>query len=611
MTLDSVRLGWAMMVISLFSLCLSSVTEARQPQKNKVATSAPGAKSNQTIQVNTPYCDAYLPYDYNGVNNSITNVLTSGQLPQSFPDDFFKETTTDSIPPNGSLSDPGYPIFADPHGKFMENGSDLSRLVLRLTYWGGDQKPKTIPFCAPPGSDNQNTADIGKEVIVKSPPAPYDPSTEYYLVHVVRWKIVPAKNGEPIGGEYETDSSEWYVFNKSDAQAAHREFPFTFHPVVSGDIRILGRHRVIFLAIHLAPNGQYADFSKNLKISYNLEVSKLVPANVQDLAALLNVIVGPAPKPAGGAEKGLIAPCQPKEFACLYREFLKTFGHRSYDGVYAANELANLQSLPVQITAKMNADLPTTNVGLIAGSFKGIGAHEEKIVWPTAPGTTADAGTSNQEKSSATNQNPSTSDNKSSGKKKTPSPTPPSTSSCSNVVKPGTCSESFAVRDEGLYWWDVSIGVPFIGIKQLQYDMSSSGQITPRTVSKGSAYGFVVLAPWKEDIVDPPSLGIPHILIGLPLSGKVFDSPFVGFGETFNLSKLPSIGKPMSKVIPIGIRFYAGLVENKEFGPPPASGTSPPPSHWVGKLQYGIEFSVRDIADKLKSKSTTTSKNSK
>lgn len=607
MTSYSMRSGWATLVIVSFGLFLNNATEARQPQKSKVATPAPSDKPTQTVVVNTPYCDAYLPYKYNGVNNSVTNVLTNGKPPDSFPKDFFNETTTDSISANGTLSDPGYPMLADPHGKFMENGSDLTRLLIRLTYWGSDQEPKAIPFCAPPASDDQNTTSSAGPTIVSSPAAQYDPSTEYYLVNIVRWKIAPAKNSETIAGVYEIDSSEWYVFNKSDAQAAHREFPFTFHPIVSGDIRILGSHDVVFLAIHLAPNGQYADFSKNLKISYKVEVSKLVPANVQDLAALAGVIVGPAPKTGTGAEEGVAAACQPKQYECLYKEFLKKFGHRSYDGLYAATELNNLKSLPVQITANMNADLPKSNVNLMAGDPKGIGPHVEKIVWPTAPGAIADAAVSNQDSSPATSQDKSASDKKSSAKKKTP----PSTSSCSTVGNPGTCSESFAVRNEGLYWWDVSIGIPFVGIKQLQYDMSSSGQITPRTVSKGSAYGFVVLAPWKEDIVDPPSLGIPHILIGLPLSGKVFDSPFVGFGETFNLSKLPSIGKPIAKVIPIGIRFYAGLVENKEYGPPPASGTAQPPSRWVGKLQYGIEFSVRDIADKLKSKSNTASKNSK
>jgi hypothetical protein len=96
-------------------------------------------------------------------------------------------------------------------------------------------------------------------------------------------------------------------------------------------------------------------------------------------------------------------------------------------------------------------------------------------------------------------------------------------------------------------------------------------------------------------------LGIPHILIGVPLQGKVLDSPFVGLGETFNLSKFPGIGPGVAKVFPFGIRFYAGLVENKQFVPVPTGGTGQPTSRWAGNLQYGIEFSVRDVASKLTS----------
>src|SRR5579872_3523466 len=102
-------------------------------------------------------------------------------------------------------------------------------------------------------------------------------------------------------------------------------------------------------------------------------------------------------------------------------------------------------------------------------------------------------------------------------------------------------------------------------------------------------------------IVSPPSLGIPHFLVGLPFTGAVLNHPFVGAGETFNLAKFPKVGPKLAKVMPLGLRFYAGLVESKEYGPKPPMGNVPPSSRWVGKLQYGIEFSIRDIAAKLAS----------
>jgi hypothetical protein len=141
----------------------------------------------------------------------------------------------------------------------------------------------------------------------------------------------------------------------------------------------------------------------------------------------------------------------------------------------------------------------------------------------------------------------------------------------------------------------------------------SNGEVTPKTVSKGSAYGFLDIMPWKEDIISPPSLGIPHIMVGLPLSGKVLNSPFFGAGEAFNLAKLPKAGTALSKVIPFSIRVYGGVALNKQFGPVTSPSVSPP-SHWSREPQYGIEFSVREIASKLTAKAsakgtaTTTSK---
>jgi hypothetical protein len=558
------------------------------------------------IEVNSPYCDAYLPYTFH--DNSIEQRFPDTALAGTIPSDSYisaflnlKEgkSTAEAIPRKGSkkgvIDDPGYPIFPDPQRKLFADGSDLTRLITRLTAVN-KAKPteRPVPFCKPIDKANQVQAASA-----------YDPSTQYYLVHVVRWKVAVnkgvGKTGTTVGGLYETATSDWYVFNKSDSKAAHREFPFRFHPLVSGDKRIFGSNKVVFIAIHLAPQGYYQELSQNLHISYKLKVSKLTPANIQDASALFKVITGAAP-----AAAGLRANCPDADKFCLYQDFLKRwFGRREYDGLYAAASVENLQSLPVQITSTMNVDLPQIDSTV----HNEIGPHTEselgKIFWEILGANTA------------TSTSPAANSSSSTTAATPPADPPPAkdqttTPGCSTVGNTGACSESFAVQNEGLYWWDVSIGIPFKGIKQLQFSSTASGQVTPRTISKGSAYGFLVLAPWKEDVVSPPSLGIPHVLIGLPLSGKVFDSPFVGLGETFNISKLPSIGPKISKIVPFGIRFYAGLVENKEFGPAPASGTAGPPSRWVGKLQYGIEFSVKDIANKLTSNtSKSNSKSSK
>lgn len=528
------------------------------------ATPAKGNSSNQPIDVNRKYCDAYLPYSFSG--KDIQPVITSsmvGTISDPVLNGFLglNESTTDPIGVDGSFKDPGYPVFGDPQQKLASDGSDLVRLLKRLT--GIDTvtgKMQTESLCP----------------VDAQPPLPTQKQSyyDYVLVHIVHWKRA--------SGAYQTESSDWYLFNKSDAKAAHRQFPFMFHPIVDGNLRIFGSNKVFFLAIHLAPTidapagspagapatSDYDNFAANVKISYQLSVTDLVPANIQDLKAIIGVALGQGA--AGGTTANAAAIVSPKEVAD-YKAFLATLGKRPYDGTYTAAKLSNLSSLPVQITATMNANLP--KVGVVAGNAS---AHyESSDFW-------------NDIRPKKAGSKPPTGSNSDGA-------------GCSTVGNTGTCPESVKVQNEGLYWWDFSAGIPFTSYKQLNYDFSSTGQITTQTVSKYTAYGFVVLAPWREDVVSPPSLGIPHILIGLPFTGSVFNHPFVGAGETFNVSKLPKIGPSLSKIVPLGIRFYAGLVENKEYGPKPTTGNAQPPSKWVGKLQYGLEFSIRDIANKLSS----------
>ena len=98
-------------------------------------------------------------------------------------------------------------------------------------------------------------------------------------------------------------------------------------------------------------------------------------------------------------------------------------------------------------------------------------------------------------------------------------------------------------------------------------------------------------------------LGNSAFVAGLPFTGKVLNSPFVGLGETINVSKLFG-GKGVSSSIP-SIRFYAGLSSNKTFGASPSPGIAGT-ERWVHKLQYGIEFSIRDVASKLSGSGKTS-----
>ena len=593
--------GCALAILGM-SLCGHAASK-KQVVSKKQATPAQGNSSDQPVPVSTPFCDAYLPYEFEASGGQVVQQFPAPALKypvnaqalqdflsradaNTFIDAFVQKkwSTLDRVSPDGSLHDPGYPLLGDPRKHLYANGNDLSRILTRLSY---NTDPALVPasLClgSPAAASKGGPPDIGS-----------GSRNGYYLVHIVRWKR--------SDGHYVTSSSDWYLFNTSDGKAAHRQVPFRFHPVVTGDLRIFGSNKVLFLAVHLGPS-EDPDFVKQVSISYKLSAKNIEPANIQDLKALIGVVTGSS------------AQVQPPEKATEetttsrenYKKFLMASLQRTNAGVYGAAKLTNLQRLPVQITATMQAKLPKADSALPNEDPYKSDVSVQSL--PSSSGQEqakpADSGSSGGGAQGSTkgSGSASTGSTTSSGQKTAAQ----STKSCSTTDDNGTCTENVVVQNEGLYLWDVSIGVPFTGVKQLQYSYGSNGQITPQTVSKASAYGFVVLSPWKEDIVSPPSLGIPHFMAGLPLKGKVFDAPFFGAGETFNASKVPRIGSALAKVIPISIRFYGGIVYNKQFGPVTSSSMAPP-SHRVAKGQYGIEFSVKDIASKLSGKSSNSSK---
>ncbi len=153
--------------------------------------------------------------------------------------------------------------------------------------------------------------------------------------------------------------------------------------------------------------------------------------------------------------------------------------------------------------------------------------------------------------------------------------------------KPCTLTQS--IIDEGLYHWDVSIAVPTPGYKESVFD--SNNALMPKSVTQTNAYAMLDIAPWGEDFVKPQLFGIPHLMTGLPISGQVFDKPFVGgLGEEVGLTKL----------LPLSARIFAGVVYIKEF-----RGAAQDP-HRVWKVQYGIELSMRSAISKLKGSTAKT-----
>jgi len=92
----------------------------------------------------------------------------------------------------------------------------------------------------------------------------------------------------------------------------------------------------------------------------------------------------------------------------------------------------------------------------------------------------------------------------------------------------------------------------------------------------------------------------------LPISGKVFNKPMFGAGDTFNFSKIAFL-----KFLPIQFGFFGGVIYDKEFTQiPGTTGSGNVTGHRVWKGSYGIEIPVTQFKSLLSSKSSTKSSKS-
>jgi hypothetical protein len=647
------------LAVQLVSSCLAK-SNASPLKPKKAVTPASSYVPDVTLHLTNRYCDTALPYVYTDKQTGASlqlvkheqalgpvakqskaiyeeiDKLSGSNIYIGLPSDFAKKVdeAVDWSKMPLKITDPGGSILGDSDRELSPDGSDAARLLVRTL-----QPSLAANACDPNALAPPNTAiseQLGTGFFSFSVAA-------YYLIDIVRWKAT-AENGKDA---YEVASDHWYLFDYSDPRASHRKAPFTFHPFVTADLRIFGnaahpeRTNVVFLAIHLAPQGDRQKWFNNVDISYKLHADKLVPANVQDLESLINFLVGGT---LAGAPEAKANPPLP------------------FQGRYAASLVANLRDLPAQLTSTMTASfsgvpdksepaysecvdknllnsagkpaatcqsspqtsstnfndsgridsiedsrLKTGNAAarprfllhpasLLRTDYKAswfFPAPEELVdhgqqsdTTTNPPATNAGSGNNARggDPANGTKQSSSTGANCDSS-----TTTDPATKE--KTQKPCTLTQK--ITDEGLYHWDVSIAVPITGYKETVFD--SNNALTPKSVTRTNAYAMLDIAPWGEDFVKPQLFGIPHLMTGLPLSGKVFNKPFVGgLGEEVGLTKL----------LPFSARIFGGVVYNKEF-----RGANQNP-HRVWKVQYGIELSMSSAISKLKSK-TTSKTNSK
>lgn len=149
--------------------------------------------------------------------------------------------------------------------------------------------------------------------------------------------------------------------------------------------------------------------------------------------------------------------------------------------------------------------------------------------------------------------------------------------------------------NEGKYHWDVSIGLPVQGVRQLTFK-SDGGRVFAESKEKQSVYGFLDFYPWKVDLKGDDYLTKPHFIFGVPLASKPLQRPFVG------------VGSGVFKT-PIKFNFFAGIVFIRErvpgaLGEGSAATTGQLEAdlrtRWVRKGMFGISLPVGQIKDAIK-----------
>ncbi|HEX8355375.1 MAG TPA: Ig domain-containing protein, partial [Pyrinomonadaceae bacterium] len=150
--------------------------------------------------------------------------------------------------------------------------------------------------------------------------------------------------------------------------------------------------------------------------------------------------------------------------------------------------------------------------------------------------------------------------------------------------------------NEGRYHWDVSVGLPVKGFKEVKYD-AENGQVTAREVNRQNAYGFLNLFfnPRGVDTKGEEFIKTPHLVLGVPISGKPLDSPMVGLGM--------GVYKTNFK-----FNLFAGVVFNRVREPRTlAAGETATPAQLEGDLQtrrvtkfiFGFNIPVKQFKEAL------------
>jgi hypothetical protein len=145
----------------------------------------------------------------------------------------------------------------------------------------------------------------------------------------------------------------------------------------------------------------------------------------------------------------------------------------------------------------------------------------------------------------------------------------------------------------------VSVGIPLKSFKEVTYDVENQ-QVTAKTINRQNAYGFLnlFLNPNGVDTKGAEFYKTPHLMLGVPISGKPLDRPVVGLGIGFF--------KPKVK-----FNLFAGVVFNRVSEPQTlANGQTATQAQLqadlrtrrIRKFVFGINLPIKQFKDALSKK---------
>lgn len=147
--------------------------------------------------------------------------------------------------------------------------------------------------------------------------------------------------------------------------------------------------------------------------------------------------------------------------------------------------------------------------------------------------------------------------------------------------------------NEGRSRFDLSLALPVNRVNELEFS-AENNTVGARKIDKQKLYAFLNIFPVPIDTKGLELNRVPHLVVGVPITGKPLDNPFIGVGYGFNK-----------------VQFFVGTVFNRVREPQTLStGAAATPAQleadlrprYRSKFMMGINMPVRQVIDALKPK---------